>query len=163
MIDYYRGIDTQTGFEIPYLKELTLLINQEQSADDIFTRLGQLDSDLETRAINGNLSLEGEILSEKIPKIKKLFLNEKTKKDYDKRLEETYFEIECQRIERLSQLEKVEQSKDMSQSFLKNKYFLAFLGFSIILLIGLVLTLKLSIFIVIIYILLITILFLLGS
>lgn len=163
MIDYYKGIDTETGFKIPYLKELTLLINQEQSADEIFTILGQLDIDLESRSLNGNLTPEGEILSDKIPKIKKLFLDEKTKIDYDKKLEETYFELECQKLENLIQLEEVRKPKEASQNFLKNKYFLSFLGFSIILLIGLVLILKLSIFIVIIYLLLIAVLYLLGS
>lgn len=163
MIDYYKGVDTKTGFKILYLKEVTLLINQAQSADEIFTILGQLDIDLEARSINGNLSPEGKILSEKIPKIKKLFLDEETKIDYDNKLEETYFEIECQKIEKLSQLEEVEQSKEISQSFVKNKFFLVFLGFSIIFLIGMVLLLKISIFIVIIYLLLIVILFLLGN
>lgn len=163
MIDYYKGVDTKTGFKILYLKEVTLLINQAQSADEIFTILGQLDIDLEARSINGNLSPEGKILSEKIPKIKKLFLDEETKIDYDNKLEETYFEIECQKIEKLSQLEEVEQSKEISQSFVKNKFFLVFLGFSILFLIGMVLLLKISIFIVIIYLLLIVILFLLGN
>lgn len=39
MIDYYKAIDTETGQEVPYLREVSNRISPEMSAQDCFVAL----------------------------------------------------------------------------------------------------------------------------
>ena len=42
MIDYYKAIDTETGQEVPYLREVSNRISPEMSAQDCFVALSFL-------------------------------------------------------------------------------------------------------------------------
>ena len=47
MIDYYKAIDTETGQEVPYLREVSNRISPEMSAQDCFVALSFLREELE--------------------------------------------------------------------------------------------------------------------
>lgn len=47
MIDYYKAIDTETGQEVPYLREVSNRISPEMSAQDCFVSLSFLREELE--------------------------------------------------------------------------------------------------------------------
>ena len=62
MIDYYKAIDTETGQEVPYLREVSNRISPEMSAQDCFVALSFLREELEELWTNGTLDKEGERL-----------------------------------------------------------------------------------------------------
>jgi len=47
MIDYYKAIDTETGQEVPYLREVSNRISPEMSAQDCFVALSFLREERE--------------------------------------------------------------------------------------------------------------------
>ena len=47
MIDYYKAIDTETGQEVSYLREVSNRISPEMSAQDCFVALSFLREELE--------------------------------------------------------------------------------------------------------------------
>ena len=62
MIDYYKAIDTETGQEVSYLREVSNRISPEMSAQDCFVALSFLREELEELWTNGTLDKEGERL-----------------------------------------------------------------------------------------------------
>lgn len=86
MIDYYKGIDTETKERLPYLEEVSTRIHQEQSAETIYHILFSLAERLEERAVHGNDTKESRQLAQELPEIKQLFFNQERKDEYDKRL-----------------------------------------------------------------------------
>ena len=55
MIDYYKAIDTETGQEVSYLREVSNRISPEMSAQDCFVALSFLREELEELWTNGTL------------------------------------------------------------------------------------------------------------
>ena len=55
MIDYYKAIDTETGQEVTYLREVSNRISPEMSAQDCFVALSFLREELEELWTNGTL------------------------------------------------------------------------------------------------------------
>ena len=53
MIDYYKAFDTETGQEVPYLREVSNRISPEMSAQDCFVALSFLREELEELWANG--------------------------------------------------------------------------------------------------------------
>lgn len=58
MIDYYKAIDTETGQEVSYLREVSNRISPEMSAQDCFVALSFLREELEELWTNGTLDKE---------------------------------------------------------------------------------------------------------
>ena len=90
MIDYYKGIDTQTGEEIPYLAELKSEISRDQSAEIIYRRLFQMEERLEARSSYHHLDRDSEKLARILPEVKVLFITKEAKQAYDRKLSEAY-------------------------------------------------------------------------
>ena len=64
MIDYYKAIDTETGQEVTYLREVSNRISPEMSAQDCFVALSFLREELEELWTNGTLDKEGDRFSD---------------------------------------------------------------------------------------------------
>ena len=73
MIDYYKAIDTETGQEVPYLREVSNRISPEMSAQDCFWT-------------NGTLDKEGERLRSELYTIRSIFFSDHEKLQYDRKL-----------------------------------------------------------------------------
>lgn len=90
MIDYYKGIDLETGVELPYLAELRGKIRQEDSASQIYTALVTIGEELDNRETLGEFTENSRALSQALPTIKRQFLSEKWKTTYDYQLVQYY-------------------------------------------------------------------------
>lgn len=73
MIDYYKAIDTETGQEVSYLREVSNRISPEMSAQDCFVALSFLREELEELWTNGTLDKEGERLRSELYTIRSIF------------------------------------------------------------------------------------------
>lgn len=86
MIDFYRGIDRETGLSIPYLAELTRKVSPRRSANANYRSVEQLVEELGSReALNRSRPDDAQLL-EALEKAKRCFLNEDSKNNYDQRL-----------------------------------------------------------------------------
>lgn len=83
MIDYYKAIDTETGQEVTYLREVSNRISPEMSAQDCFVALSFLREELWT---NGTLDKEGERLRSELYTIRSIFFSDHEKLQYDRKL-----------------------------------------------------------------------------
>ena len=86
MIDYYKAIDTETGQEVPYLREVSNRISPEMSAQDCFVALSFLREELEELWTNGTLDKEGERLRSELYTIRSIFFSDHEKLQYDRKL-----------------------------------------------------------------------------
>ena len=86
MIDYYKAIDTETGQEVPYLREVSNRISPEMSAQDCFVALSFLREELEELWTNGTLDKEGERLRSELYTIRSIFFSGHEKLQYDRKL-----------------------------------------------------------------------------
>ena len=86
MIDYYKAIDTETGQEVSYLREVSNRISPEMSAQDCFTALSFLREELEDLWTNGTLDQEGERLRSELYTIRSIFFSDHEKLQYDRKL-----------------------------------------------------------------------------
>ena len=83
MIDYYKAIDTETGQEVPYLREVSNRISPEMSAQDCFVALSFLREELEEL---WTLDKEGERLRSELYTIRSIFFSDHEKLQYDRKL-----------------------------------------------------------------------------
>ena len=79
MIDYYKAIDTETGQEVSYLREVSNRISPEMSAQDCFVALSFLREELEELWTNGTLDKEGERLRSELYTIRSIFFSDHEK------------------------------------------------------------------------------------
>ena len=79
MIDYYKAIDTETGQEVPYLREVSNRISPEMSAQDCFVALSFLREELEELWTNGTLDKEGDRLRSELYTIRSIFFSDHEK------------------------------------------------------------------------------------
>ena len=86
MIDYYRAIDTETGQEVPYLREVSNRISPEMSAQDCFVALSFLREELEELWTNGTLDKDSDTLPTEIYTIRSIFFSDHEKLQYDRKL-----------------------------------------------------------------------------
>ena len=86
MIDYYKAIDTETGQEVTYLREVSNRISPEMSAQDCFVALSFLREELEELWTNGTLDKEGERLRSELYTIRSIFFSDHEKLQYDRKL-----------------------------------------------------------------------------
>ena len=86
MIDYYKAIDTETGQQVFYLREVSNRISPEMSAKDCFTALSFLREELEDLWTNGTLDQEGERLRSELYTIRSIFFSDHEKLQYDRKL-----------------------------------------------------------------------------
>ena len=86
MIDYYKAIDTETGQEVSYLREVSNRISPEMSAQDCFVALSFLREELEELWTNGTLDKEGERLRSELYTIRSIFFSDHEKLQYDRKL-----------------------------------------------------------------------------
>lgn len=86
MIDYYKAIDTETGQQVSYLREVSNRISPEMSAKDCFTALSFLREELEDLWTNGTLDQEGERLRSELYTIRSIFFSDHEKLQYDRKL-----------------------------------------------------------------------------
>lgn len=86
MIDYYKAIDTETGQEVSYLREVSNRISPEMSAKDCFVALSFLREELEDLWTNGTLDQEGERLRSELYTIRSIFFSDHEKLQYDRKL-----------------------------------------------------------------------------
>ena len=149
MIDYYRAIDTETGQEVPYLREVSNRISPEMSAQDCFVALSFLREELEELWTNGTLDKEGERLRSELYTIRSIFFSDHEKLQYDRKLRQ------AQR--KALEVEKVTQTKE---SPLKNYLFAAF---AFVILLSLILFFNINVIVLIIGAILIVALMLLMS
>ena len=80
MIDYYKAIDTETGQEVTYLREVSNRISPEMSAQDCFVALSFLREELEELWTNGTLDKEGERLRSELYTIRSIFFSDHVEK-----------------------------------------------------------------------------------
>ncbi|MFR8245888.1 MAG: hypothetical protein ACLU93_06550 [Streptococcus sp.] len=85
MIDYYKAIDTETGQEVSYLREVSNRISPEMSAQDCFVALSFLREELEELWTNGTLDKEGDRLRSDHT-IRSIFFSDHEKLQYDRKL-----------------------------------------------------------------------------
>ena len=86
MIDYYKAIDTETGQEVSYLREVSNRISPEMSAQDCFVALSFLREELEELWTNGTLDKEGKRLRSELYTIRSIFFSDHEKLQYDRKL-----------------------------------------------------------------------------
>ena len=77
MIDYYKAIDTETGQEVSYLREVSNRISPEMSAQDCFVALSFLREELEELC---------ERLRSELYTIRSIFFSDHEKLQYDRKL-----------------------------------------------------------------------------
>ena len=86
MINYYKAIDTETGQEVSYLREVSNRISPEMSAQDCFVALSFLREELEELWTNGTLDIYFDSLSSEIYTIRSIFFSDHEKLQYDRKL-----------------------------------------------------------------------------
>ena len=86
MIDYYKAIDTETGQEVSYLREVSNRISPEMSAQDCFVALSFLREELEGLWTNVSLGKEGERFCCELYTIRSIFFSDHEKLQYDRKL-----------------------------------------------------------------------------
>lgn len=90
MIDYYKGIDTETGEKLPYLAELEGRLDPEKEALVLYAALAELSEELANRENMGEFSQVSQQLVDSLPAIKRLFTSADTKMIYDRQLTQAY-------------------------------------------------------------------------
>lgn len=174
MIDYYKGIDTQTGQKISYLSELSQMISQQNTAEEIYRTLLEFSEELEARSAYGNETEDSRILAQELPAIKQLFYSQSKKAEYDQCLQEAYTVQKLSsgqvnpRKEEINFEKKIEQvvtdftTPEIKQpTFLQENRFLVFMSvFVFLLLLLFVIFLKMNFVILVIYALLLLLLYL---
>ena len=90
MIDYYKAIDTETGQEVSYLREVSNRISPEMSARDCFVALSFLREELEDLWTNRTLDQNGERLRSELYTIRSIFFSDHEKLQYDRKLRQAY-------------------------------------------------------------------------
>ena len=164
MIDYYKAIDTETGQEVPYLREVSNRISPEMSAQDCFVALSFLREELEELWTNGTLDKEGERLRSELYTIRSIFFSDHEKLQYDRKLRQ------AQRKGTTTDTSNVTAKKEIpfepvvvtqtKESSLKNYLFAAF---SFVILLSLILFFNINVIVLIIGAILIVALMLLMS
>ena len=86
MIDYYKAIDTETGQEVSYLREVSNRISPEMSAQDCFVALSFLREELEELWTNGTLDKEGERLRSELYAVRSILFSDHEKLQFDRKL-----------------------------------------------------------------------------
>ena len=86
MIDYYKAIDTETGQEVPYLREVSNRISPEMSAQDCFVALSFLREELEELWTNGTLDFFNDTATTEIYTIRSIFFSDHEKLQDDRKL-----------------------------------------------------------------------------
>lgn len=170
MIDYYKAIDTETGQQVSYLREVSNRISPEMSAKDCFTALSFLREELEDLWTNGTLDQEGERLRSELYTIRSIFFSDHEKLQYDRKLRQAQrkaLETEKARATHTTNLSAKKEIPfepvavtDTKESSLKN-YLFAALAFVILL--SLILFLNINVIVLIIGAILIVALMLLMS
>ena len=170
MIDYYKAIDTETGQEVSYLREVSNRISQEMSAQDCFMALSFLREELEDLWTNGTLDQDGERLRSELYTIRSIFFSDHEKLQYDRKLRQAQRKALETEKARGTQTNNVSGKKeipfepvavtDTKESSLKN-YVFAALAFVILL--SLILFLNINVIVLIIGAILIVALMLLMS
>lgn len=170
MIDYYKAIDTETGQEVSYLREVSNRISPEMSAQDCFMALSFLREELEDLWTNGTLDQEGERLRSELYTIRSIFFSDHEKLQYDRKLRQAQRKALETEKARVTQTNNVSGKKeipfepvavtDTKESSLKN-YVFAALAFVILL--SLILFLNINVIVLIIGAILIVALMLLMS
>lgn len=89
MIDFYRGIDRETGQTLPYLAELSRKISPSRSANANYRAIEQLVEELGSREALNRSRPDDKALLEALEKAKRCFLNEDSKQRYDRQLAPT--------------------------------------------------------------------------
>lgn len=89
MIDFYRGIDRETGQTLPYLAELSRKISPSRSANANYRAIEQLVEELGSREALNRSRPDDKALLEALEKAKRCFLNEDSKQRYDRQLTPT--------------------------------------------------------------------------
>lgn len=90
MIDYYKAMDLETGQEVPHLKEVSFILQPQMSATDCFTALSILREELDGRWTNGTLDENGRLLQADLPKLRKIFVSDHEKGQYDRALKRAW-------------------------------------------------------------------------
>ena len=170
MIDYYKAIDTETGQEVSYLREVSNRISPEMSAQDCFMALSFLREELEDLWTNGTLDQDGERLRSELYTIRSIFFSDHEKLQYDRKLRQAQRKALETEKARVTQTNNVSGKKeipfepvavtDTKESSLKN-YVFAALAFVILL--SLILFLNINVIVLIIGAILIVALMLLMS
>lgn len=170
MIDYYKAIDTETGQEVSYLREVSNRISPEMSAQDCFMALSFLREELEDLWTNGTLDQDGERLRSELYTIRSIFFSDHEKLQYDRKLRQAQRKALETEKARVTQTNNVSGKKEIpfepvavtqtKESSLKN-YLLAALAFVILL--SLILFLNINVIVLIIGAILIVALMLLMS
>ena len=173
MIDYYKAIDTETGQEVPYLREVSNRISPEMSAQDCFVALSFLREELEELWTNGTLDKEGERLRSELYTIRSIFFSDHEKLQYDRKLRQAQrkaSEVEKGAATDASNLSAVTGKKEIpfepvavtqtKESPLKNYLFAAF---AFVILLSLILFFNINVIVLIIGAILIVALMLLMS
>ena len=170
MIDYYKAIDTETGQQVSYLREVSNRISPEMSAKDCFTALSFLREELEDLWTNGTLDQDGERLRSELYTIRSIFFSDHEKLQYDRKLRQAQRKALETEKARATQTNNVSGKKEIpfepvavtqtKESSLKN-YLFAALAFVILL--SLILFLNINVIVLIIGAILIVALMLLMS
>ena len=170
MIDYYKAIDTETGQEVSYLREVSNRISPEMSAQDCFMALSFLREELEDLWTNGTLDQDGERLRSELYTIRSIFFSDHEKLQYDRKLRQAQRKALETEKARVTQTNNVSGKKEIpfepvavtqtKESSLKN-YLFAALAFVILL--SLILFLNINVIVLIIGAILIVALMLLMS
>ena len=170
MIDYYKAIDTETGQEVSYLREVSNRISPEMSAQDCFMALSFLREELEDLWTNGTLDQDGERLRSELYTIRSIFFSDHEKLQYDRKLRQAQRKALETEKARVTQTNNVSGKKeipfepvvvtDTKESSLKN-YVFAALAFVILL--SLILFFNINVIVLIIGAILIVALMLLMS
>ena len=157
MIDYYKAIDTETGQEVSYLREVSNRISPEMSAQDCFVALSFLREELEELWTNGTLDKEGERLRSELYTIRSIFFSDHEKLQYDRKLRQAQRKALEAEKEMPFEPVAVTQTKESS---LKNYLFAAF---AFVILLSLILFFNINVIVLIIGAILIVALMLLMS
>ena len=170
MIDYYKAIDTETGQQVSYLREVSNRISPEMSAQDCFVALSFLREELEELWTNGTLDQEGERLRSELYTIRSIFFSDHEKLQYDRKLRQAQrkaLETEKARATHATNLSGKKEIPfepvavtDTKESSLKNYLFAAF---AFVILLSLILFFNINVIVLIIGAILIVALMLLMS
>lgn len=83
MIDFYQGIETETGQVLPYLQELSASLDPNQTANENYQKVEEQVQMLGNREALNLLRPDDALLSDALQKAKRYFLNEDKKLSYD--------------------------------------------------------------------------------
>ncbi|MGT2958487.1 hypothetical protein A9Q68_06815 [Streptococcus bovimastitidis] len=98
MIDYYQGIETETGEEIAYLQDVAKLLSVQDTTTEIYHKLTRLSEELADRENLGQFDVNSAKLSQELNLLKKIFFDDTTRNKYDKALIDTLNQTKYQDV-----------------------------------------------------------------